>query len=243
MFSVPEVKFLDGTPDYFVIEDIGKVSSINDFRNLLYEMKTYAKKKNIPSVKIILGRDEVSNTDFVGLLEEYGLERYDVIHYYKRDLTSLETPKDSEAITLKPVDQTNMELFKELWENIVSASLNTTSSLSIEKEFQGMKSELGPGYIKSCIIAYDNKTPIGITIPHIEPRTVDEGRLFYFGVVPEYHSKRMGTQLHKLSLEFLKDGMGATYYIGATGHRNIPMQRIFQINGCEKFEEKIVYKL
>ncbi len=52
----------------------------------------------------------------------------------------------------------------------------------------------------------------------------------------------MGMALHKLSLQFLKS-IGATYYIGATGYRNIPMQRIFQLNGCIMFEKKVIFRL
>lgn len=55
------------------------------------------------------------------------------------------------------------------------AELNAPSTLSIEKEFEGMKSELGSDYIKSCLIAYYDKNPIWITMPHIEPGSIDEG--------------------------------------------------------------------
>ena len=37
--------------------------------------------------------------------------------------------------------------------------------------------------------------------------------------------------------------MGATYYIGATGQNNIPMQQIFQANGCQIIEKKYTYRL
>lgn len=242
MFSVPEVKFLDGTPNYFVVEDIGQVSSNNEFERLLNEVKEYVTKKNIPSVKIILSSREASNTHYVDLLGKYGLKQHDIIYFYKRELASLEKSYEAEFIELKQVEETTTGLFKRLWQEVVSESLNAPSSLSIEKEFQGMESELGPDYIKSCIIAYNDKTPIGITIPHIEPGTIDEGRLFYFGIVPKYHGKRLGTQLHKLSLKFLRE-IGATYYVGATGYKNIPMQRIFRVNECGMFEEKIIYKL
>jgi hypothetical protein len=74
----------------------------------------------------------------------------------------------------------------------MKGSLNTSSTLSVEKEFIGMKSELGREYAKSCLIAFHGKNPIGITMPHIEQGTVDEGRLFYFGLLPEYRGKGWG---------------------------------------------------
>ncbi|ALX48285.1 GNAT family N-acetyltransferase [Lentibacillus amyloliquefaciens] len=242
MFTIPDVKFLDGTPNYFVVENIGQVSSESYFEKLLYEMMEYVTKENIHSVTIVLENNEASNANYLDLLERYGFVQHDIQYFYKRDLTSLEELYEKEAIGLKQIDKATTKLFKEVWQRVASESLNASSSLSIEKEFEGMKSELGSEYIQSCFIAYDDKTPIGITMPHIEPGTVDEGRLFYFGVVPEYHKKSLGTKLHKLSLHMLKE-IGANYYVGATGHKNTPMQRIFQVNGCRMIDKKITYKL
>lgn len=242
MFSVPGVKFLNGRPDYFVVEEIGQISSSSDFAKLLHEMTEYVTKESIPSVNIVLNRKESSNDNYLGLLEKYGFKRYDTRFYYQRDLISLERLFETDSISLKQIDQTTTHLLKKIWQRTVSESLNAPSTLTIEKEFRGMKSELGPDYIESCLIAYKDSTPIGITMPHIEPGTIDEGRMFYFGIVPEYHGKSLGTRLHKLSLQFLR-GMGANYYIGATGNKNTPMQRIFEVNGCKKFDEKVTYRL
>ena len=140
------------------------------------------------------------------------------------------------------MEQTSTDLFKKVWQEATFGSLNDTSARSIEGEFEGMKYELGPNYTKSCLIGFYGKNPIGVTMPHIEPGTTNEGRLFYFGLIPKYRNKGWGVYLHKISIHLLKE-MGATYYIGATGYKNLPMQRIFELNGCQIFERKITYRL
>ena len=71
-----------------------------------------------------------------------------------------------------------------------------------------------------------------MSIPHIEPGTVSEGRLFYFGVnCLSYRGKGVASQLHLQCLHMFKE-MGATYYIGSTHTSNEKMQGIFWRNNC-----------
>ncbi|MFG6496491.1 GNAT family N-acetyltransferase [Fictibacillus sp. UD] len=77
-----------------------------------------------------------------------------------------------------------------------------------------------------------SKRPVAVCIPHIEPGTRNEGRLFYFGVLPEERGKGYAGKLHKRSLYLLKE-MGASYYVGSTHESNIAMQRVFEKSGCE----------
>lgn len=54
MLKTVGVKILDGTPNYFVIEDIGQVSSTRHFEKLLQEAMEYVTEKGIQSVSIVL---------------------------------------------------------------------------------------------------------------------------------------------------------------------------------------------
>ncbi|WP_102275600.1 GNAT family N-acetyltransferase [Cytobacillus massiliigabonensis] len=235
------LKILDGTPNYFVIEDIGRVSSIRHFEKLLQEMMVYVRENGIQSVSIVLNEKESANIEYLDLLRTFDFWQQETQYFYKRDLSSFKHSGKG-FIEIKSIEQTSADLFKEVWQETTIGMLNASSTLSVEKEFIGMKSELGHDYAKSCLIAFYGNSPIGITMPHIEPGTADEGRIFYFGLLPRYRRKGWGSILHKLSLYFLKN-MGASYYIGATGHKNIPMQRIFQVNGCQMFEKKFTYRL
>jgi Acetyltransferase (GNAT) family len=242
MLKTVGVKILDGTPNYFVIEDIGQVSSTRHFEKLLQEAMEYVTEKGIQSVSIVLNEKEVENTDYLDILEAFDFGQQETQYFYKRDLSSFKEPREIESFEIKSIEQITADLFIEVWQESMKGSLNVSSTLSVEKEFMGMKSELGSDYAKSCLIAFYEKKPIGITMPHIEPGTVDEGRLFYFGLLPGYRRNGWGSTLHKQSLHILKN-MGAAYYIGATGHKNIPMQHIFQAKGCQMFEQKFTYRL
>ncbi|MBS4174712.1 GNAT family N-acetyltransferase [Bacillus sp. FJAT-49736] len=102
----------------------------------------------------------------------------------------------------------------------------------MEQHFDSIKSELGrKKWRNSCRVFIKEEEPIAVTIPHIEPGTEDEGRLFYFGIVPKERGKGLSSILHNQSLSFLKE-MGATYYIGSTQTTNIRMQNVFKKNGC-----------
>lgn len=245
MFTTHEAKILDGTPNYFVIEDIGQVHTVKHFEKILYEVKEYVKEKGIQSVSIVLNEREALHTQYPSVLEAFGYQKQETQYFYKRNLSSLKEHQQKESIEIKSLEQTTSDGFKRIWKESSVGSLNAPNAslaLSIEKEFEGMKSELGPDYKNSCMSAFYDKNPIGVTMPHIEPGTINEGRLFYFGIVPSYRKKGWGPVLHKLSLHLLKK-MGATYYIGATGHKNILMQRIFQVNGCQMFDRRYTYRL
>lgn len=240
VFETWGVKVLDGTPNYFAIEDIGRVSTSNDFKKLLEEMMNYVSNAGIQSVSIILGKEEASNPGYIRFLEEAHFKKHGIQYFFRRDLISLKSL--DEPFAIKSIGETGKDLFVKVWEASTAESLNAVSLLSIEKQFKGMKSELGTDYRKSCLVAYKNENPIGVTMPHIEPGTIDEGRLFYFGLIPAFRGKGLATSFHRLSLQYLRK-LGARHYIGATGHKNLPMQRVFQKNGCRPFETKVTYRL
>ncbi|MDY0406317.1 GNAT family N-acetyltransferase [Virgibacillus sp. 179-BFC.A HS] len=206
-------------------------------------MKEYVKEKEIQSVSIVLSEKDALNTEYPSVLKAFGYQKQETQYFYKRDLSSFDEPERKESpIEIKSMEQTTSDIFKRIWKEASAGSLNASSTLCVETEFEGMKSELGPDYTKSCLTAFYENNPIGVTMPHIEPGTIDEGRLFYFGIIPKYRDKGWGAALHKHSLHLLKK-MGATYYIGATGHKNTAMQRIFQTNGCKIFEKKYTYTI
>ncbi|GGC95397.1 hypothetical protein GCM10007216_27690 [Thalassobacillus devorans] len=134
------------------------------------------------------------------------------------------------------------EAFKPIWKKAMSGSLNAPSSLDMDGHMQSVKGELGEDYRKSCLVAYENGEPIGVVMPHIEPGTADEGRLFYFGLVPEARGKRKSKQLHLQALDILKSQFGASYYIGSTSRNNVPMLKTFEANSCTVVEKNKVYK-
>ncbi|MFD2045413.1 hypothetical protein ACFSTA_17145 [Ornithinibacillus salinisoli] len=121
--------------------------------------------------------------------------------------------------------------FGELYEYCRSGSANKNEKQSADQIMYSLENELGKEWRKNCYYFLMNKEVIGISIPHIEIGTLDEGRLFYFGVIPEMRGYGMGTKIHEISLSILKRILEATYYVGSTDIHNEHMIRIFENNG------------
>lgn len=245
MFLTREAKILDGTPNYLVIEDIGEINSAKHFEEILMELKKYVMEKGIQSVSIVLNEPQAEYASYRELLGEFSFQQQDIQLFYRKDLSDFEDVEMETPLSIKSLEEATSGVFLETWIQASTGSLNASApftSLSAQKEFEGMQAELGVNYQKSCLVIFYGHQAIGVTMPQIEQGTVDEGRLFYFGIIPAFRGKGLGEYLHKLSLHFLKQ-MGAAYYIGATGQHNIPMQRIFEANACELIERKFIYRL
>ena len=121
-------------------------------------------------------------------------------------------------------------------------SANKNIIQPIDQVMNSLKNELGPEWRQHCYYFTKDEALIGISIPHIEMGTEDEGRLFYFGVVPNLRRQGLGGNIHKISLVLLKRFL-ANYYVGSTDVNNAYMIKIFEKNGCELRDRKGIYKI
>ncbi|CAG9615063.1 hypothetical protein BACCIP111899_04299 [Bacillus rhizoplanae] len=113
----------------------------------------------------------------------------------------------------------------------MQCSLNKKEILNINQLLYAFQIEIGRKWNEHCLAAFQGEDPVGVILPHIEPGTIEEGRLFYLGIVPNMRGKRYGTMLHEKALYILKE-IGASYYIGSTDEVNDPMKRVFSNNNC-----------
>ncbi|MFC5601731.1 GNAT family N-acetyltransferase [Sporosarcina koreensis] len=132
--------------------------------------------------------------------------------------------------------------FAKLYERCRSGSANKNKLFTIEQVMESLENELGPEWRASCYMFRKSGEPVGLSIPIIEQGTVDEGRLFYFGVVPEYRGKGYGAVFHRISLNLLRK-IGAATYVGSTDEANQHMIRIFEQNGCRLRDRKGIYRI
>ncbi|HDR7634704.1 TPA: GNAT family N-acetyltransferase [Bacillus mycoides] len=234
-------KVINGSPHYFIIEEIGDLKGIEDFKTLLAETMKTVSNENIKTVSVVLNQQESLNSSYIKYLKDLKFVQHEIQYFYHLDLTSIHDFNDHSSFTLKSLEHTSEDLFKEVWQQSMALSLNAPSQTTIGQQFEGMKSEIGDNYAKSCLIVFKENEPIGVTMPHIEQGTVDEGRLFYLGFIPEYRGKGHGALIHRQSLGYLKQ-IGAKHYIGATGHKNLPMQKIFNTNNCHLFDKRVTYR-
>lgn len=123
-----------------------------------------------------------------------------------------------------------------------SGSANKNIKQPIDLVMNSLKSELGTEWRQHCYYFTYDEALVGISIPHIEMGTGDEGRLFYFGVVPHLRGQGLGIHIHKISLVLLKKFL-ANYYVGSTDVNNSYMIKIFEKNGCELRDRKGIYKI
>lgn len=148
------------------------------------------------------------------------------------------------SIVVEPLSDSLMtdEKFAELYDQCRSGSANKNNLFSIEQIMEAFLNELGPNWRNHCHIFFREGEPLGVSIPHIEHGTTEEGRLFYFGVTPQHRGKGLGKLFHLYSLELLKN-MNATCYVGSTDVNNVYMIRIFQANGCLLRDKKGIYRI
>ncbi|MEK3979515.1 hypothetical protein MKY37_10605 [Psychrobacillus sp. FSL K6-2836] len=132
--------------------------------------------------------------------------------------------------------------FAILYDSCRSGSANKNKLFSISQIMESLERELGTDWREQCFIFSQDGMNYGISIPHIEQGTTDEGRMFYFGVVPERRGKGYGKIFHSITLELLKT-LGAKTYVGSTDTGNAPMRRIFEANGCILRDIKGIYRI
>lgn len=176
-------------------------------------------------------------------LFEQGFRKISAIVEYTRSLEGVSIQQEP-GITIEALVESEMSdrSFANLYERCRSGTANKNNLFTTEQAMESFENELGSEWRTHCYIFRKEGEPIGISIPHIEQGTIDEGRLFYFGVVPEQRGRGYGTTFHKVSLGLLKK-FGATKYVGSTDEDNRHMIRIFERNGCHQRDKKGIYRI
>ncbi|WP_404460562.1 GNAT family N-acetyltransferase [Sutcliffiella horikoshii] len=179
---------------------------------------------------------------FESWLFEKNFNKISSIVEYTRKIKDLPVTKDRLVWHSLAEGLIDEQEYAELYEFCRSGSANKNTKQPIDQVMSSLENELGPEWRKHCYYFLQDGAFAGISIPHIEMGTEDEGRLFYFGVVPELRGQGIGVQIHRVSLELLKQ-FHATYYVGSTDVHNTSMIKIFEKNGCELRDRKGIYKI
>ncbi|CEG25584.1 GNAT family N-acetyltransferase [Bacillus sp. B-jedd] len=224
----PEFHVLAGLPISIIIEqkEPGKLTGWDNKITALIEI---SRQLEVERTGVIIQR---GNLEAGELLIKCGFEHFSSkVDVYKNlnihedaeekvDWRSLESPELTE------------EQFKQYWEQAMSFSANQPSTLTMDQHLESVRAELGEGWRNTCRVFFEGGTAVGVAIPHMEPGSPGEGRLFYFGILPGARGRGLGSLLHKQALSMLKE-LGAEYYVGSTHMGNAAMQRVFERNGCQ----------
>ncbi len=225
---------LNGFPHAITLEEKQTVvtpEQEESFRSKFIWLEKKAKEWNVERISIVLIKDTPHYLTRFEWLQNRGFHLFASKLEFTRRIDQLSSMKN--LYTWKSLDSGafSNQTFMNIWKQSKSGSDNAATTLTIEQLFHSIQSELGETWEKSCYIVYEGSIPVAISIPHIEPGTTEEGRLFYFGLVPEERGKGKSERIHLESLNILKK-MGATYYIGSTHLNNKKMQKVFIHNEC-----------
>jgi len=235
-------KVLDGMPQYIGIEEREGAEYDHNLKDKINTLNVFAIQNKLSRISALINRSSEHYLLLSQMLINLGFEKYASKVEVFRDLNDINNNKkgyDWQSLSDYNISE---DEFKKIWEKCMYASENSPTSLTMEEHLNSVKNEIGENWSKSCNVIYLEDKPIGISIPHIERGTVDEGRLFYFGILPEERGKGHSVYIHYQSMNLLKL-MGATYYIGITHETNKKMQKVFIKNGCSiKAETESYYK-
>ncbi|MGM0827418.1 MAG: hypothetical protein ACQEU4_04245 [Bacillota bacterium] len=233
---IEKVKIIQGD-NYAIIEDTSDLT-IEELKELVSYLDQSPPFHSLSNLKILV--NQIFSPEVDEYLEGKG---YDLVDEFVTVHKKLENSEVKHSFTLKNLHMIPEKEFAHIWMQSMEGSLNAPSCLTMPEHMKSVAVELGHSYKDSCIAIYEGDQPIGVIMPHIEPGTVDEGRLFYFGLIPDERSKGKSKILHKLALNLLEKEFHAKNYIGGTSKHNAPMIRTFIANGCEvKDVNRVFYK-
>ncbi|TYS67841.1 GNAT family N-acetyltransferase [Sutcliffiella horikoshii] len=213
-------------------EDVPTDLYMRELTNILEEMK----RLEIGYLSLLMAEE------YESWLLEKKFSKISSIVEYTRKLEGLTVTSDQIKEHSLAEDLIDDRQYAELYELCRSGSANKNTKQPIAQVMSSLESELGLHWRKHCYYFMKAGEIAGISIPHIEMGTEDEGRLFYFGVVPELRGQGIGARIHRVSMELLKK-FQATYYVGSTDVNNINMIKIFEKNGCELRDKKGIYRI
>ncbi|MFP7476796.1 GNAT family N-acetyltransferase [Terribacillus saccharophilus] len=221
------------------IEQIGSASA-KDLQKLLQHAESVMGKSSSVHARVTVCTDDEIYDTIHSLLSDYSYDLFARKYLYRKQLAE-EQPLPSkyrwEAIGMGKTDE---KRFLEIWKSSMEQSANRASTRLIENQLNDVKDLLGEKWQDSCRIIYQEKLPVAMTIPHLEPGRNGEGRIYYVGIVPAARGRGLGQVVHAASLMMLKE-MGAIIYEGSTHAENLPMQRVFDKNGCQVIREIATY--
>lgn len=233
---------LNGKPNYLTIEETSSRNfSDLEIKKVITYYREMAEFWKVEMIQFILKQSSAHFIRFKNQLNLNGFTTHSTSVIVWKNLQEIE--KVDISCTFKPLGTISEDEFKALWKESMAGSLNQSSSLSIDQLFESLKSELGESYAKSCLAVYEDDKGIGVVMPHIEPGTKDEGRLFYFGFIPSERQKGKGARIHLKALSILKHDFGARYYVGSTNESNSAMQRVFAENQCKVVDKMVSFRL
>ncbi|WP_342527632.1 GNAT family protein [Chryseomicrobium sp. FSL W7-1435] len=164
-----------------------------------------------------------------------------IVEHERKSLSDLEG-LPSQPYVILAFSAMSDEEFGEYYEACKSGSANKNQLFTTKQLLESLHLELGNDWRKLVMLFQEKDEFIGLAIPHIEAGTISEGRLFYFGMKPNWRGKGKTTACHAAALKKLHE-LGATTYVGSTDIANEAMIHVMDKNGASERDCKGIYKL
>lgn len=132
------------------------------------------------------------------------------------------------------------ELSREEIESALASAMQDSKARDISgdkgwSELEDFKDFAGNAYHpETWVVAYSGEAPIGVIFAQRYHDKLEEGSIFFIGVLPSSRGKGLSKILHAKGLEMLAS-LGVKEYVGSTDIQNEPMIRTFATNGCRLY--------
>lgn len=209
--------------------------SEEEYREGLNELLEKWREGDTPYLSLLM------DTAFAEELTGRGFQVVSTIVEHEKSLGKDLLPTGQSWQTLEASGKSDQE-FAAIYEACKSGSANKNQLFTMDQIMESMRLELGENWRELAMLFEERGEVIGLAIPHLEPNTISEGRLFYFGMMPEYRRKGKATACHLAALHKLKR-LGATHYVGSTDTANTGMIRIMNANGAVERNRKGIYRI
>lgn len=140
------------------------------------------------------------------------------------------------ALRYRPITEVGHNEVVALLQRAMEASASRdVADHSAEQELREFIEHAGDAYHPDTwVVAFDNDRPVGIVFAQRYDDKLEEGSLFFIGVLPEYRGAGLGKVLHAKGLEMLSE-IGVKEYVGSTDVQNNAMLHAFAANGCRLY--------
>ena len=155
--------------------------------------------------------------------------------YARRNIEGYRAPYDQALGYVSITEIGKVELLRVLGEAMRGASARDLDVDHPEIELEHNIEFAGDAYHpETWVIAYKDEQPVGVIFAQRYDDKLEEGSLFFIGVLPEFRGQGLCKVLHAKGLEMLA-GIGVKEYVGSTDVQNEAMIRTFAANGCRLY--------
>ncbi|MBN1971259.1 MAG: hypothetical protein JXR48_16175 [Candidatus Delongbacteria bacterium] len=202
--------------DFYDLSDIDQKKFGNFFKSFCNERK----------IRIFTNEARPENI----FLKSLNYKIYKSKILYKKTLTEIKPI--STHLIFKPITEISHEIFIETFTKSLE-DYHETDGLNCLEYFNYLKSHAGNTFneIEWKVVFHKNE-PIGVLFPQVYSDNVEEGTIFYIGLIPKYRKMGFGRSIHLEGLNCLYR-MGVKTYFGSTLKSNLGMQMLFKFNDCK----------